>query len=58
MPNALTFKLKPCDERILELRTIANRKIIPVTFGDVVHVSGGKFSILSGDVLMTMLAGL
>jgi isopentenyl phosphate kinase len=57
MPNALTFKLKPCDERILELRTIADRKIIPVTFGDVVHVSGGKFSILSGDVLMTMLAG-
>src|SRR5690349_17607051 len=56
MPNALAFKSKPCNERILDLRTIANRNIIPVTFGDVIHVRGGKFSILSGDVLMTMLA--
>jgi isopentenyl phosphate kinase len=56
MPNALAFKSKPCNERILDLRTIANRNIIPVTFGDVIHVRSGKFSILSGDVLMTMLA--
>lgn len=56
MPNALTFRSKPSDEKILELRTIAYRKIIPVTFGDVIHVRSGKFSILSGDALMTMLA--
>jgi isopentenyl phosphate kinase len=56
MPGSLTFKLKPCSERILDLGVIANRKIIPVTFGDAVHVERGMFSILSGDVLMTMLA--
>jgi|SRR5215831_12171327 len=58
MPNALTFKLKPCDERIFDLGIIANRKIIPVTFGDAVHVDQGRFSILSGDVLMTMIASI
>jgi isopentenyl phosphate kinase len=58
MPSSLTFKLKPCNERILDLGIIAKRKIIPVTFGDVVHFERGMFSILSGDVLMTMLAGI
>jgi isopentenyl phosphate kinase len=29
---------------------------MPVTFGDVVHMRGAKYSILSGDVLMTILA--
>ncbi len=58
MPSSLTFKLKPCSERILDLGIIARRRIIPVTFGDAVHVERGMFSILSGDVLMTMLAGI
>jgi isopentenyl phosphate kinase len=56
MPNALTVRSKPSEEKLMELRIITHRKIIPVTFGDVVHAGSGKFSILSGDVLMTMLA--
>jgi isopentenyl phosphate kinase len=35
---------------------MAKSKAMPVTFGDVVHIEGGKYSILSGDALMTMLA--
>jgi len=42
--------------RINELKTIALGGIVPVTFGDVIHVSGQSYSILSGDALMTILA--
>ena len=41
--------------RIKEILTIA-KNLIPVTFGDIVHVEGAKYSILSGDAIMTMLA--
>jgi isopentenyl phosphate kinase len=35
---------------------MSKSKVMPVTFGDVVHVESTKYSILSGDALMTMLA--
>ncbi len=35
---------------------MAKSGVLPVTFGDVVHVEGNKYSILSGDALMTILA--
>ncbi|HKZ62230.1 MAG TPA: hypothetical protein VJZ68_07440, partial [Nitrososphaera sp.] len=46
----------PIAAKIKQLYAIAKSKVIPVTFGDVVHVQGDKYSILSGDALMTILA--
>jgi isopentenyl phosphate kinase len=56
MPSMFTAGLKPVTNRIKELRSIAMGGIIPVTFGDVVHVNRQRYSILSGDALMTILA--
>jgi isopentenyl phosphate kinase len=39
-----------------ELVEFTRRGIVPVIFGDVVHISEGKFSIVSGDTLMTRIA--
>ena len=39
-----------------ELIEFTRRDIVPVIFGDVVHVSEGRFSIVSGDALMTQIA--
>jgi isopentenyl phosphate kinase len=41
---------------VRSLLSMAKSGVLPVTFGDVVHVKGSKFSILSGDALMTILA--
>jgi len=47
---------KPIIEKIKQIHTMAKSGIIPVTFGDVVHVQGSKYSILSGDAIMTILS--
>lgn len=39
-----------------ELIEFTRRDIVPVIFGDVVHVNEGRFSIVSGDALMTQIA--
>ena len=39
-----------------ELVEFTRRGIVPVIFGDVVHISEGRFSIVSGDFLMTRIA--
>jgi isopentenyl phosphate kinase len=39
-----------------ELVEFTRRGIAPVIFGDVVHISEGRFSIVSGDSLMTRIA--
>jgi isopentenyl phosphate kinase len=39
-----------------ELVKFTRRGIVPVTFGDVVHINEGRFSIVSGDSLMTRIA--
>jgi isopentenyl phosphate kinase len=39
-----------------ELIKFTRRGIVPVTFGDVVHINEGRFSIVSGDSLMTRIA--
>jgi isopentenyl phosphate kinase len=39
-----------------ELVQFTRRGIVPVTFGDVVHINEGRFSIVSGDSLMTRIA--
>ena len=37
---------------------MANDQIIPVTFGDVVYAGHRKYSILSGDELMTLISSV
>src|ERR671910_3662263 len=46
----------PLKVKINQLYAMARTGIVPVTFGDVIHISDGKYSILSGDVIMTMIA--
>jgi isopentenyl phosphate kinase len=47
---------RPIHARIKQLLAMAKSGVVPVTFGDVVHMGGRKYSILSGDALMTVLA--
>ena len=42
--------------KLNELVEFTHRGIVPIIFGDVVHISKGRFSIISGDVLMTQIA--
>ncbi|HET7147671.1 MAG TPA: isopentenyl phosphate kinase [Candidatus Nitrosopolaris sp.] len=56
MPSTFTNGFRPITTKIEELGTIAKGGMIPITFGDVVHVNGRNYSILSGDALMTILA--
>ena len=56
LPSALTTGHEPIVAKIKHIYTMAQSKVIPVTFGDVVHVEGTKYSILSGDALMTIMA--
>lgn len=58
LPSAFMNGFKPIPVKIKELQTIANQKIIPVTFGDVIHVKDFNYSILSGDAIMTVLAAI
>lgn len=57
-PPAYAAGHRPMAARIKELAVMAQNKMVPVTFGDVVHMGGRKYSILSGDALMSMLAKL
>ena len=42
--------------KIEQMYAMARTGIVPVTFGDVIHICDGKYSILSGDVIMTFIA--
>lgn len=55
-PSALTTGHKPIVAKIKDIDAMAHSKVIPVTFGDIVYFGGTKYSILSGDALMTILA--
>ena len=55
-PSVFSSAHRPVTAKIRNLFSIAKSNIIPVTFGDVVHVNGAKYSILSGDSLMTIIA--
>jgi isopentenyl phosphate kinase len=56
VPSTFTMGHKPISAKIKQIQAIARSKVMPVTFGDVVHTEGSKYSILSGDSLMTILA--
>jgi isopentenyl phosphate kinase len=56
-PPIYTAGHKPLPARIKGVvYAMAKNGVMPVTFGDVVHMGGRKYSILSGDSLMTILA--
>jgi isopentenyl phosphate kinase len=55
-PSVFTAGHKPVAAKIKQVYAMAQSKVMPVTFGDVVHMQGAKYSILSGDALMTILA--
>lgn len=55
-PPVFTSDHRPLSVKIKEIGAMASNGITPVTYGDVVHMGGRKYSILSGDVLMSMLA--
>lgn len=55
-PTSLFTNGKANVTKFNELVEFTRRDIVPVIFGDVVHVNEGRFSILSGDALMTQIA--
>jgi isopentenyl phosphate kinase len=56
MPSTFMSGQRPITSKINELQSIAQNGIMPVTFGDIVHIKKTKYSVLSGDVIMTILA--
>ena len=42
--------------KILELKKMTEHNIIPVTYGDAIYKKNNNYSILSGDILMTILS--
>ena len=55
-PSLFATGHKPIAAKIRQVYAMAKSKVIPVTFGDIVHLESTKYSILSGDALMTILA--
>lgn len=55
-PPIYTAGHRPLASKLRDTYTMAKNGVMPVTFGDVVHMGGKKYSILSGDSLMTILA--
>ena len=55
-PSVFTTAHSPIPAKIKSLLQIAKSNVLPVTFGDVVYYESAKYSILSGDALMTILA--
>lgn len=57
-PFSFISNNKPLAKKIVELASMTRDKIIPVTYGDIVYRTNHRYSILSGDELMTMLSYL
>ena len=55
-PFSIISNNKPLVKKIIELASMTRDKIIPVTYGDIVYRTHHKYSILSGDELMTMIS--
>jgi isopentenyl phosphate kinase len=55
-PSTFLNNGKPYSNKIKELKKMTEHNIIPITYGDIVYVKNNKYSILSGDVLMTMIS--
>jgi isopentenyl phosphate kinase len=55
-PSLFTAGHKPVAAKIKQLYEMTRSNVTPVTFGDVVHMQGAKYSLLSGDAIMTIIA--
>lgn len=55
-PSAFTSGHRPIVPKIKQLFSMASSRVLPVTFGDVVYTDNSRYSILSGDSLMTIIA--
>ena len=55
-PSTFLNNGKPYSNKIKELKKMTEHNIIPITYGDIVYIKNNKYSILSGDVLMTMIS--
>lgn len=55
-PSSLIHGTKSIGSKLHELKQLAMSGLIPVTHGDVLHHGDRSYYILSGDVLMSMLA--
>jgi len=55
-PSSLMQGTKNIRSKIHELKELAMNGLIPVTHGDVLHYSNRSYYILSGDLLMSILA--
>jgi isopentenyl phosphate kinase len=55
MPFAFTNGHDAIPAKVRQLHEMS-RTVMPVTFGDVVYMGGKKYSILSGDALMSIIA--
>ena len=56
IPSMFIYDSKPIIKKIKELKSIVESSVIPITFGDVIYVENKMYSILSGDVLMSLLS--
>ncbi|MGE0242934.1 MAG: isopentenyl phosphate kinase [Nitrososphaeraceae archaeon] len=57
-PSSFLKNGKPDVTKVIELKKMTEHSIIPITYGDIVHIKNNKYSILSGDVLMTTFSKL
>src|SRR6478736_7576647 len=57
-PYSLILGKKPFSKKIFELAHMTEDKIVPVTYGDIVYRTRHKYSILSGDELMTLISSV
>jgi isopentenyl phosphate kinase len=55
-PASFTKGTKPIMSKIRQIYDISKSKILPITFGDVVYAGRGRYCILSGDAIVTLLA--
>lgn len=57
-PFSIILDKKPLGKKIFELTSMTRDKITPVTYGDIVYRTPHKYSILSGDELMSMISSV
>jgi isopentenyl phosphate kinase len=57
-PFSLILGNKPFMKKIFDLASMSKDKIIPITYGDIVYRTYHKYSIVSGDELMTIISSV
>jgi isopentenyl phosphate kinase len=58
LPFSLILGNKPFMKKIFDLASMSKDKIIPITYGDIVYRTYHKYSIVSGDELMTIISSV